>query len=160
MAFHGGYTQSLALRLYREFYRDDPVAPLAAEGLALEILAEAFRRQGAVTQRIPPRWVKRVKEVLHDRFNEQLTLFEIARSASIHPTHLARAFRRHFGCPVGEYVRQRRVEFVCDQLTNTSLPLAEIALAAGFSDQSHFNRIFKRCMAMTPSQFRRSSRSG
>jgi AraC family transcriptional regulator len=71
----------------------------------------------------------------------------------VHSVHLARQFKRTFGWTVGDYVRRLRVEFVCQQL-ETGKPLAELALRAGFSDQSHLTRIFKRFTGQTPGEYR------
>jgi AraC family transcriptional regulator len=73
--------------------------------------------------------------------------------------HLARTFRRHYHCTVGEYMRQLRVNFACRQLREGSRPLMEIALAVGFSDQSQFSRTFKRVMGLTPAAFRAATRT-
>jgi AraC family transcriptional regulator len=67
--------------------------------------------------------------------------------------HLAATFRRHYGCSLGEYLRRRRVATARELLTNPDLPLTEIAFAAGFSDQSHLTRTFKRFTGMTPLQY-------
>src|SRR5262249_4267028 len=96
-----------------------------------------------------------VRELLQDRFAENLTHDAIAAAAGIHPVHLARVFRRHYGCTLGEYVRKLRVDFAARQLIATNERLAGIALAAGFSGQSHFTRAFKRQTGMTPASFRR-----
>jgi AraC family transcriptional regulator len=78
----------------------------------------------------------------------------IAAAAGIHPVHLARVFRRHCGYTLGDYVRKLRVDFAARQLLATDEPLAGIAFAAGFSDQSHFTKVFKRQTGMTPADFR------
>ena len=78
----------------------------------------------------------------------------MARRAGVHAVHLSRAFRSHFGCTVGDYIRQLRVEHARKQMTHTSTPLVDIAADAGFSDQAHFTRIFKRLTGMTPGQYR------
>ena len=90
---------------------------------------------------------------------ENLSLENIAASVGIHPTHFARAFRRHCGCTPGEYIRQLRVEFARRQLANSNRPLSEIALDSGFSDQSHFNKVFKRATGFTPAAYRRTFRT-
>ena len=72
---------------------------------------------------------------------------------------MARVFRQHCGVTLGEYVRKLRVDFAARQLISTDEPLTGIAFAAGFSDQSHFTRTFKRQTGMTPDAFRRNSRS-
>jgi AraC family transcriptional regulator len=157
--FHSGLPIWLAMRLYREHLRNDDVSPLVMEGLALEILAECSRCHTGVYERNSPRWFLQVRELLRDRFAENLTHEVVAEAVGIHPVHLARAFRQHGGCTLGAYVRQLRVEFAARQLVTTEQPLAGIALDAGFSDQSHFTRTFKRQTGMTPAAFRRYYRS-
>jgi AraC family transcriptional regulator len=145
--------------LFEECRRQDDVSPLAVEGLALELLAECSRSQFEIPHRQPPRWLDQVRELLHDRFSENLSLGEVAAAAGISSDHLTRLFRQFHGCTVGEHVRRLRVEFACRQLAGSNLPLAEIALAAGFTDQSHFTKTFKRLMGVTPAVFRNLRRS-
>ena len=89
---------------------------------------------------------------------ETPTLSELAAEVGLHPVHVASTFRRHVGCTVGHYLRQRRVTWACQQLAGTDAPLAEIALEAGFADQSHFCRTFKRHVGLTPAAYRRLTR--
>lgn len=148
----------LALRLYREFCEPDALSPLAIEGLALELLAEAARHQLDAGTRRPPRWLEQARELIHARFAESLSLSQVAEAVGVHPVYLAGTFRRQFRQTVGGYVRQLRVEFATRELATTDAPLAVIALAAGFADQSHFTRTFKRLTAMTPAAYRKSVR--
>ena len=156
--FHDGMPNWLAMRLYREHLRNDDVSRLALEGLAMEVLAECARCHAGGPERNAPPWLRLVRELLHDRFAENLTHEAIAATVGIHPVHLARAFRRHCGSTLGDYVRKLRVDCAAHKLVTTDEPLAGIALAAGFSDQSHFSRTFKRQTGMTPATFRTSSR--
>jgi AraC family transcriptional regulator len=91
-------------------------------------------------------------------FSESLTLAGVAASVGVHPVHLARVFRQHYRCTIGEYVRQVRIEFASRELSVSDAPLAEIAFTSGFSDQSHFSKTFKRLTGQTPAQFRKASR--
>ncbi len=147
----------LASRLYREYQKRDEFSPLIMEGLALELLAQISRPGTADVALHPPRWLRFARDLMHDRFAEPMALGDVAAAVGVHPVHLARCFRRHFGCTLGEYLRKLRVEFACHQLTGTVKPLLEIALAAGFTDQSHFTRTFRRHMQVTPGEFRRNS---
>jgi AraC family transcriptional regulator len=151
----GGMGPWLAKRLYQEYRRLDNVSPLAMEGLTLEILAEASRDGAHALDRRPPRWLLQARELLHDRFSENLSLGEVAKAVGIHPVHLARAFRKQYGCTLGDYIRRLRVEFACRKLSASETPLAQIAILCGFSDQSHFTNSFRRQMRMTPGEFRR-----
>jgi AraC family transcriptional regulator len=150
----GGTLAFLGMHLYREFRLMDAVSPLAIEGLVLEILAELARLTAPAQL---PRWLLRARDLVHDRFQENLGLGEIAAAVGVHPVYLASMFRRHFQQTVGDYQRQRRVEFACKRLAAGRMPLAEVALAAGFVDQSHFARVFKRYLGMTPGTYRKQS---
>jgi AraC family transcriptional regulator len=136
----------------------DELSPLAIEGLTLELLVECARGAARVPDRQPPRWLRAVCDLLEAKFCEHLTLGTLAASVGVHPAHLARVFRRFHGCTPGEHVRQLRIEFACHRLANSDTPLAEIALAAGFSDQSHFSNTFKRHTGVSPAAFRKSAR--
>ncbi len=153
---YGGMLGWLTLRLYAEARRKDEASSLAVEGLSLEILAELSRQQAISSERKPPRWLEQARELIHGQFTESLTHDQIATAVAVHPVHLAGVFRRHYGCTIGEYARRLRVEFACRNISTSNASLADIALAAGFSDQSHFSKVFKQLTGMTPAQFRKN----
>jgi AraC family transcriptional regulator len=149
----------LARRLTRELREPDGATPLALEGLALEILARAARSGERLEQRHPPPvWLHRARELLHDRFREPLRIGDVARAAGVHPVHLARTFRVHHRSSVGAYVRVLRLDWAAGRLLDSDDSLAAIALAAGFADQSHFTRAFRRHTGITPGRFRQVRR--
>jgi AraC family transcriptional regulator len=154
--FPGGLLSALALRLYDEAREPDASSRLVMEGLTLELLGELTRRRAPATERRPARWLREARELLETRFAENLTLQEIAAAAGVHPAHLATSFRAQYHCSVGDYVRRRRIEYACQQLSRSKSPLAEIALDAGFADQSHFTRVFRRLTGVTPAEYRRA----
>jgi AraC family transcriptional regulator len=152
--FRGGLLLQLAMRLYGEFHSDDACSPLVVEGLALEMMGEACRPVAGKSVSLPPRWLLAARDLLHEKFTESLSLPEMADSVGVHPVHLAREFRRFYRCTIGEYARQLRIDFACRKITASDMPLSEIALAAGFFDQSHFTRTFKACTGRTPQEYR------
>jgi AraC family transcriptional regulator len=158
-AFQAGPASELAMQIYEEFRDPDEVSPLSISGLSLELMAETARWSLKVAAKTPPRWLDRTREVLHARFSESIAITDLASTAGVHPAHLSRAFRRSYGYTIGEYLRKLRVEFACRKLTTTKLPIAEIACSAGFYDQGHFSRVFKRLTHITPARFRALSRS-
>src|SRR5207245_7067510 len=133
----------------------DAASPRAIEGLALEILAEATRRATPPSSRQPP-WLEQACNLLRDRFRDNVSLTALASVVGVHPVYLASTFRRHYHCTIGEFLRRLRIEFACRQMAATNTPLAEIAGAAGFADQSHFCRTFKRQTGLTPAAYRKS----
>lgn len=143
---------SIGQRATRELRIADTASSLGLEGLAFELLAIIERT--TIRSGRAPTWLARVRERLHDDFLHSVALPDLARTASVHPTHLAHVFRAHEGCSVGEYVRRLRVAWAADKLTTTCLPLVSIAQMAGFADQSHFTRVFTHRMGVSPARYR------
>jgi AraC family transcriptional regulator len=150
--------QWLVLRLYKEFKETDEFSALAIEGLVLEILAGLGRESKRVGhRRRPPLWLSKVCQMIQDELTRRVTLSELAASAGVHPSHLVEVFRAHHHCTPGEFIRGLRVAASIQAMSDPSVSLADIASRAGFSDQSHFSRVFKRTTGMTPGEFRRIS---
>jgi AraC family transcriptional regulator len=151
--FRRGLLLHLAHRLYGEFRLRDDVSRLAIESLALGVLAEASRRARAGAERLAPHWLSVAMAIVEQQFAERLLLTTVAQRAGVHPVHLARTFRRVYRTTFASYVRQVRVDFARRQLAGPTA-LSEIAGAAGFCDQSHFSRCFKRYTGLTPAEYR------
>src|SRR5262245_8622220 len=145
----------LISRLYQEFREMDDLSPIAMEGLALEILADLARAARCVKTKKAPHWLRLVMEQIQEEFSRTITLSELAKTAGVNPSHLAEVFREHFQCTPAEFIRELRIEHSIRQMANSDLSLSEISLTAGFSDQSHFSRIFKRATGLTPAKYRR-----
>ena len=152
--FAGGMVPCLAMRLYVEFRRADELSPLVMEGIALEIMGEASRRPPVKSHQAAPSWLAEARDILHEQFYRRLTVSELSHFVDVHPVHLAREFRRFYHCTIGDYVRQRRIEFACKQLVQSDAPLSDIALSGGFFDQSHFTKTFKQHTGRTPQEYR------
>jgi AraC family transcriptional regulator len=156
--FRGGAPAWLAVRLYHESQEMDQVSPLMIESLALEIIANISRRSSTPEQ-TAPRWLGQVREMLHAWLSEDVTFSSIAETVGAHPVYIARQFRKHYHCTMGEYVRRLRIEAACREISETDTPFSEIASLLGFYDQSHLTNTFKRLTGMTPAQYRRAFRS-
>jgi AraC family transcriptional regulator len=141
---------ALGWRMATELEATDACWALALEGLALQLVATTER---ASCERAGS-WLTRVRELLHDRAPEQASLSELADAVGRHPTHVARVFRREYGLSVGEYARSLRLEWAASRLALDDAPLAQVALEAGFADQSHFTRAFRRHAGVTPGRYR------
>jgi AraC family transcriptional regulator len=157
-ALPGGEAVRLAVRLFRELRQwDEATSPLLAEGLAVELLARAASRarRRPVHERHPPAWLGRVEELLRATFHHPPGLERLAAEAGVHPVHLARTFRHFRGCTLGAYVQELRVRRVWAGAADPRLSLADLALEAGFADQSHCTRVFRQRTGVTPGALRR-----
>jgi AraC family transcriptional regulator len=150
--FGGDDIAAAGAEVLRELRRADRHSSLAIEGLTLEILAAAARRR-QVVDRSAPRWLHDARDLL-DAQTGPASLHAIAAEAGVHPVHFAATFRRFLGCSVGEYQRRRRFEHARQKLADRELTLAQVAVDAGFADQSHLTRTFRRFTGMTPSRYR------
>jgi len=145
----------LASRLRAEVRDRQTCSPLVAEGITLEMLGNLARKNNPGEKR-PPKWLVRVVDKLKAEFTENLSTDELAAEAAVHPVHLAAVFRRFHHETIGDYVQKLRINYASKLLLDKQIPLCEIAYSAGFSDQSHFTRIFKRHLGITPGAFRNS----
>lgn len=153
----GGTLAWLAGRLLHEIRGDSEGSELIVEGVVLEMLGEAARARARAESPATPA-VRRAYDVLRARYTEPISLADLAAATERHPVYLATAFREAYGETVGDCLRRLRVEHASRALTQSDAPLAEIALAAGFGNQSHFTRVFKTATGLTPAAFRRQGR--
>jgi AraC family transcriptional regulator len=150
---HGGEMFCLGLKLYGETRGPVPPEDLCTESLLAE-LAGAVTRNPEIRGEGAPPWLRRVRDKLHAECCSRITLDELSLEAGVHPVHLSRVFRRQTGRGIGEYVHRLRVRSACEQLLERDRPLADISVATGFADQSHFTRTFRKFTGTTPAAFR------
>ncbi|MGY1921940.1 helix-turn-helix domain-containing protein [Pseudomonas tolaasii] len=142
---------------------------LALYRLLVDEQAEHLHKQSAlvsffteVQQRLnpsdtPPREVnhklERAADYIREHCSQALKLEDICLAAELSPSYLIRAFKQYYGMTPHAYLVNRRIQFARRQLRDGGL-IAEVALAAGFADQAHFQRTFKQHFAATPGQYR------
>lgn len=131
------------------------------ENLLLDVYKK-FLKQKSGSRKIPA-WAKELKEIIQDQIDTNLTLNlrQVSQSLNVHPAYLSREFSKYFdNLSFGDYIRKLRIEKAKELLSEPSLSSGEIAYLTGFSDQSHFNRIFKKHTGNTPSVYRKSLLKG
>lgn len=147
----GGDAMWLVLRLYREFLaRAD--AGSEVESLLYELCAHVAK--GPTDDIIEPPWLGVVDRDVRDRFAQPFDLSALAAAAGVHPTHLCRSFRRFRGHTISDAMLGARVQHVARRISEGDEPLAKVAAEAGFSDQSHMTRVFKRVTGAPPGEHR------
>jgi AraC-like DNA-binding protein len=147
--YDGLYTW--AKYLYEQKHIQEPV-----EFLLLEVFNKYLKQQGS---KKAPAWAKEIKEMIQDQIdtNMSLSLQQVSEELKINPAYLSREFSRYFeNLSFGDYIRKMRIEKAINLMEATDYSLTEIAYLTGFSDQSHFNRIFKKQMGMRASEYKKN----
>lgn len=98
---------------------------------------------------------RRIGELLDANLAGDVSLSELASECGVSTSHFTRAFRKSFGVAPYQYLIERRVQRSKDLLANSALSLSQIAITCGFSDQSHFTRVFNSRVGATPGQWRK-----
>jgi AraC family transcriptional regulator len=140
--------RSWSISLIQELEHRDPAWELIAEGLVLSGLGHLTRIAELAARR--PVWLDDAVALAR----QQQPLAEIARRIGRHPSHVAREFHRHEGVTIGEYVRRCRLELAARALRRGGQSIGEVALDAGFCDQSHFTNAFRRVFGLTPGKWK------
>jgi AraC-like DNA-binding protein len=140
---------SWAKHHYKEKHTQNPV-----EHLFIEVF-EKFLKQKR-SKKIP-RWAKELKEIIQDQIDMNITLKQLSKNLDINPAYLSREFSKYFNdLSFGEYIRKLRIEKAIEYLNSSKYSLTKIAYLTGFSDQSHFTRIFKKHTGQNPSTYRKN----
>lgn len=105
---------------------------------------------------LPPSVLRRVREHVESNLKDSIELADLAAVANLSRCHFAKAFKQSVGCTPHRYVMSRRLEMARRCLRETVLPVAEIAQAAGFADQSHLSRCFRAYFGTSPLMYRRN----
>jgi AraC family transcriptional regulator len=141
--------------LFKEVRCLDNASNVSIESMVLQSVNEMIQTKFLQISG-KPAWVFKTKDLLYDRYSENITLQEIALEINIHPVYLCQQFPVYFHCTFGEYIRKIKIEKSVELMfCNPHLTLTEIAYTCGFSDQSHFIRLFKKNIGVTPFAFRR-----
>lgn len=143
--------------LQHEKHTGDPV-----EQLLIQMLNTYLSEKTAPGKHVPA-WAKELKETIQDYVdtNFSLSLKIISKDLDLHPAYVSRAFSKYFdNLSFGEYIRKQRIEKAIHLMNTSEYSFTEIAYLTGFSDQSHFNRIFKKQTGVPPSVFKKSLKKG
>jgi AraC-like DNA-binding protein len=106
---------------------------------------------------LPPRVLRRIREYIEGNIDQRISVELLAGLANLSVCYFVRAFKQSMGTTPHDYLVRQRVERTKHLLSGSDMPLSEIALAAGFADQSHFSRRFRQHVGMSPRDYRWSS---
>lgn len=131
---------------------DLPVQPLVSGNPTdrMNVVASVTFVRGG----LPPRVLRRLREHIDNNPDQRISVEALARLANLSVCYFVRAFKQSVGFTPHDYLMRRRAERTMELLSGTDMPLSEIALAAGFADQSHCARRFRQHVGMSPRDYR------
>lgn len=147
------HSEGTFLPLYRELLRLDFTERKAAEMLVLELIyklnAEVCR-QGYIQNKPPETPCSIVLEYLRNHLEEEISLEELAQLVHLNKNYLVRLFRQTYGQTPIKLLIDMRMERGCDLITNTDMPVSDIATACGYSSAAYFIAEYKKYFGVTP----------
>jgi AraC family transcriptional regulator len=157
--------KELVLKLQAEVSAGHPAGPLFGEALCTKIAEEIIQRYSIRRPRLDQyrgglagAQLRRVLEYIDGYLNLNLNGNAIANVAGLSKYHFGKAFRQSTGMSLHRYVLSRRMRRSQELLAKSDLPLAAVAEAAGFSNQSHFTSVFSTRMGIPPGSYRQMRR--
>ncbi|MEM8655536.1 MAG: AraC family transcriptional regulator [Pseudomonadota bacterium] len=170
MAVDDPFMQHLAPLVLHELQSDLPQTHLMLDGFDAVIAGHMLRAYSNMSDIVVEaearernyrdmNAVNAARDMLMDRLDENLTAKEIAKELDIEPYRLMRLFKREVGLSIHQFVMQKRVAYVCDQLKNSNTTLVDIAYDAGFSNQPHMSTAYSKFMGISPGRHRKVLRS-
>jgi AraC family transcriptional regulator len=146
--------------------RNDELSTLALDQFSLVLGAHLIQRYGVLQKPANTskaglaRWQReRATELLRENLHGKLRLSELARECGLSVSHFARSFKAAFGISTHQWLIQQRIEYAKHLLSQTAMPLVEVAFQAGFSDQAAFTRTFNQIVGASPGRWRREQSS-
>jgi AraC family transcriptional regulator len=142
-----------AWRILRLFTASRSLLPIEIEAAAVDIITETVSAPREIPGSV--RALRAAHEFIVENYSSNLTLAEVAQAVDLHPVYLGQLFTRKVQQTLGNFVNDLRVRAAAEALSFGSKPLADIAVANGFYDQSHFSRVFRSKVGISPGAFRR-----
>lgn len=153
--------------LQQGLHRPDETNQLFVDHMMLGLTAHVAQTYGGLKPAAEPNrgglapWqAKRACERLDSDLSGKVALQQIATELGLSVSHFSRAFRVSTGLPPHQWLLRQRVKAAKQLMTVRDLPLSEIAMSAGFANQSHFTRVFSSMVGVSPGVWRREAQGG
>ncbi|MGA7521724.1 MAG: AraC family transcriptional regulator [Acidobacteriaceae bacterium] len=158
---HDRHIQSLMLAMHADLEDGSPAGPLYGESLGLALATYLVHRYSVrdcakhdYPGGMPTMRLNRTLEFIHQNLTRDLRLWELAQIAGMSPNYFCELFKASTGLPPYQYILKCRIELAKQYLRDPKFTLASAGSAAGFADQSHFTKVFRRIVGVTPMTFR------
>lgn len=154
-------------QLTRLYIGDDAACLMESEGIIMQILALLIRhfsvKLAPDSNSADQLTLERIRDIItyvEEHFQEPVSLQEAADQLGLGKEYFCRFFKKNMGMSFLQYVNEVRVSHIYQDLIRTDLPVGEVAVQNGFTNQKLFNRVFKQIYGCTPSSVRKKENSG
>jgi AraC family transcriptional regulator len=164
IGFRNKHIRHIAMSLLHELNEASVVGRLYADSLAIALAIQLVRRYSSLRDihlghggMAPHKLQKAIGLIdghLADEAEGRVALQAVARQVGMSYFHFSRAFKQSMGMSPTNYIAEKRIDHAKKLLAETELPISEIALRSGFSNQSHFTASFRKFAGATPKAFR------
>lgn len=141
-----------------------PAGSLYGESLGAALSTYLSQRYGTIAPKLeeykgglPKPRLNRVREYIENNLENNVSLTELAEVAGVSLYHFAKAFKQSMGATPHQYVLDRKVDRAKELLRDPNRSVLEASARTGFVDQSHFTKIFRRLVGVTPTEFRNAT---
>lgn len=155
---------SLMLALHADLEDGSPAGPLYGESLGVALASYLIRRYSVRAPRereykgeMPGARLNRVLDFMHQNYAKETRLWELAQLARMSPHYFCELFKKSTGLSPHQYFLRYRIERARVLLRSPEFTIGQVGKASGFVDQSHFTKVFRRIVGVTPTEFRRMS---
>ena len=156
--------RSLGGSMVAALARPEQASQMFVDHVTLAVAAHVAQAYGGLRRVIAPikgglaGWQeRRARDMLDANLDGSLALKDLAAECGLSTSHFSRAFRMSTGVAPHQWLLRRRVAVAKTLMEDRKLPLAEVALSAGFADQSHFTRVFSKMVGASPNAWRRET---
>ena len=126
-----------------------------ALGILFLLQRKLLERDSDPIRKKRERLINKITDYLNEHYAEALTLSQISEKFFISASHLSHVFKKETGLSPIQYMMQRRIGEAQSLLVETLLPIQEIEEQLGFNDSAHFSKMFKKCVGVTPKEYRK-----
>jgi AraC family transcriptional regulator len=165
LGFRDGLLEQLVLAVLSELRNEKNSNPVYVDTLANAIAIQLLKQHnskhiGSFDNRLyesgdlSQSYLNRVVDYIAASLDKELTIEKLANIASMNPIYFARVFKKRLGVAPHQFILFKRIERAKELLAYSDTPIVDIALATGFSSQSHLSSVFKRVVGATPRNFR------
>ena len=168
LRYEGGFQDELIEQIARavvtEMESESPVSGLIIDALQTALAAHLVKNYSNLSPNktklvskigtLDKKRLARVRDFILSNIDHNITLKELANEACLSPYHVIRTFKATFGVTPHRYIIDLKVGFAKRMISNNSASFSQIAFMTGFSNQSHFSRVFKQLTGLTPSEYR------